>query len=114
MCTPEYVASDPGLGGNPGEWWTWHCLDDNQKFNDKGWPAMSKERRPALWWDWHCIARDLDAKPEKFILVGFGPYDQQNVPAFVGGVHYYDLESTDSFESLCRRIRSEYQKLHSQ
>jgi pimeloyl-ACP methyl ester carboxylesterase len=114
MCTPGYVESDPGSGGNPGEWWTWHCLDENQKFDNEGWPAMSKERRPALWWDWHCMARDLSAKPEKFIPVGFGVYDRQKVPAFVRGATYYNLESTDDFESLCRRIRGEYQKLHSQ
>lgn len=101
LCTPEYIASDPDSGECPGAWCDWHLLDDNLKVNT---------RVPALWWDWHYIAKDLDAKPEKFIPVGFGAYDAQRVPAFVRGATYYDLESTNDFEGLRRRIRSEYQK----
>jgi TIR domain-containing protein len=111
LCTPEYVASDPNLGECPGAWCDWHLMDDNLKFNEKGLPEMFHERKPALWWDWHCIAKDLDAKPEKFIPVGFGPYRSQNIPAFVRAT-YYNLESTSDFEGLRRRIRSEYQRLH--
>src|SRR5262245_36593253 len=82
LCTPEYVASDTRAGECPGEWCNWHLLDDSLKFNDRGWPAMFDERRPAMWWDWHCIAREADTKPEKYIPVGFGPYNPQLVPAF--------------------------------
>jgi hypothetical protein len=111
LCTPEYVASDPHSGECPGEWCNWHLLDDKLKFNEKGWPAMSGEKRPALWWDWHCIAKDVDAKPEKFIPVEFGPYNSQNVPAFVRGATSYNLNSTNEFEGLRRRIRGEHQKI---
>jgi len=110
LCTPEYVASDPHSGKCPGEWCDWHLLDDKLKFNEQGWPVYLQEKRPALWWDWHCIAKDSDARPEKFIPVGFGPYDSRNVPDFVSGAPCYDLESTDGFEGLRRRIRSEHQK----
>jgi len=54
----------------------------------------------------------LDANLEKFIPVGFGSYSSGNVPAFVRGATYYDLESPSGFEALCRGIRSTYQKLH--
>ncbi|NOU12132.1 MAG: alpha/beta fold hydrolase [Nitrospira sp.] len=114
ICIPEYVASDPDSGESTGEWWSWHLLNDNSKFNKEGLPVMRENRRPALWWDWHCIAKTLEAKPEKFIPVGFGYYNSQNVPAFVRGATYYDVESMNEFEGLCRRIKSECQKPHSQ
>ena len=103
LCTPEYVASDPDGGACPGEWCDWHLLDDALKLTP---------RRPALWWDWHYIAREADARPEKFIPVGFGPYDSRNVPAFVRGATYYNLDSEKEFEGLLRRMRGEYQKRH--
>jgi hypothetical protein len=103
LCTPEYVASDPSLGERPGVWYDWHLLDDSLKFRGKA---------PSLWWDWHCIAKESDIKPEKFIPVGFGSYDALNVPSFVRGSTYYNLESTSDFEGLRRRIRNEYQKSH--
>jgi len=112
VCTPEYIAYDPDSGESPGKWHDWHVLDDSLKFNKDGWPATPDGRVPALWWDWHCIAEALEVKPEKFIPVGFGPYRSQNVPAFVRGATYYDLESQSDFEGLCRGIRSEYHKLH--
>lgn len=101
LCTPEYIASDPDSGNCPGAWCEWHLLEENLKPNTNV---------PSLWWDWHYIAKDSDAKPEKFIPVGFGAYDSQKIPAFVRGANYYDLESTNDFQGLCRRIRSEYQK----
>jgi len=112
LCTPEYVASDPDSGDCPGAWCDWHLLDDNLKFDKEGWPAKFDVRVPALWWDWHCIAKELDTNPEKFIPVGFGPYRSRNIPAFIRGATYYDLDSPSDFESLCRGIRSVYQKLH--
>jgi hypothetical protein len=112
LCTPEYVASDPDLGECPGAWCEWHLLDDNLKFNKDGWPAKSDLTVPALWWDWHCIAKEFDTNPAKFIPVGFGPYCSGNIPAFIRGATYYDLDSASDFEGLCRGIRSEYQKLH--
>lgn len=101
LCTPEYAASDPDGGECPGAWCDWHLLDDALKF---------RVRVPALWWDWHCIAREADARPEKFVPVGFGPYDSRNVPAFVRGATYYNLDSPQEFEGLLRRVWVEYQK----
>jgi hypothetical protein len=102
LCTQEYAESDPDRGECPGAWCDWHMEDDDLK---------SKDVRP-LWWDWHCIARESEVKPEKFIPVGFGPYDSRKVPDFVRGATYYDLNSTSGFEGLRRRIRHEHQKLH--
>jgi hypothetical protein len=105
-CTPEYVASDPDLGECPGAWCNWHHLDDNLKVNT---------RVPFLWWDWHFIARDLEsggAQLQKFIPVGFGPYDSQCIPAFIKGATYYNLDSTKDFEGLLRRIKSEHRRRH--
>jgi hypothetical protein len=112
LCTPEYVASDPHSGECPGEWCNWHLLDDSLKFDKEGWPVLFHERRPALWWDWHCIANAVGAKPEKFIPVGFGPYNSRNVPAFVRRATYYDLLSENDFDGLRRAVRIEHQKMH--
>jgi hypothetical protein len=102
LCTPEYVMSDPDGGRCPGAWCDWHLQDDDLKTQNV----------PALWWDWHCIARDSEAKPEKFIPVGYGPYDSRKMPAFVEGANYYDLDSARDFKGLRHRIRMEYQKQH--
>jgi len=103
FCTPEYVASDPDRGECPGEWCTWHQLDESVKLNS---------RVPFLWWDWHHIAQGCKTEPQKFIPVGVGPYDSQCVPAFVRGATYCNLDSTKEFEGLARRIRSAYLTRH--
>jgi TIR domain len=103
LCTPEYVGSDPDHGKCPGAWCNWHRLDDNSK---------AEGRVPFLWWDWHWIAKECETKPEKFIPIGFGPYDPENVPAFVRGATYCNLETPTDFEGLIRRIKSEYRRRH--
>lgn len=100
LCTPEYVRSDPDGGRCPGVWCDWHLEDDELKSQDV----------PALWWDWHCIARDSVERPEKFIPVGYGPYDSRLMPAFIDGATYYNLDSERDFEGLRRCIRKEYRK----
>jgi hypothetical protein len=102
LCTPEYAMSDPDRGRCPGAWCDWHLQADDLKSQDVR----------ALWWDWHCIARDSVERPEKFIPVGYGPYDSSKVPAFVEGANYYDLDSERDFKGLRHRIRMEYQKQH--
>lgn len=104
FCTPDYTASDSG--DCPGEWCSWHQLDEVSRLN---------ERRPALWWDWHFMAKQLEtgaAQPRKFIPVGFGPYFPLNIPGFIRGANYYDLNSEKDFQGLLRRIKSEYQIKH--
>jgi hypothetical protein len=88
LCTAEYVASE-NLGG-PGAWLNWHHLDDKLKV---------ETQVPFVWWDWHYIAKDIEAKPEKFIPIGFGPYDSEQIPIFVQGATYCNLESTISDQS---------------
>jgi hypothetical protein len=63
-----------------------------------------------LWYDWHFIKSSLEnrAPREKFIPVGFGPYDSSCVPEFVRGATYCDLEGAAGFDSLIRRIRKVY------
>lgn len=106
MCTPEYTASDPNLGECPGQWCDWHYLDEKLKF---------EKRVPFLWWDWHFIAKDLEsqtAEPQKFIPVGFGPYNPRHIPGFVRGATYCNIDSPSDFDGLFRRIRSEYRRKH--
>jgi hypothetical protein len=72
-------------------------------------------RVPFLWWDWHFIVRELEsgeAQPQKFIPVGFGPYNSQYIPAFIKGATYCNLDSTKDFEGLLRRIKNEYRRRH--
>ena len=102
LCTPEYVGSDPDGGRCPGEWCEWHQMSEEDRLIN---------RRPALWWDWYYMANELDtviSKPQKFIPVGFGPYDPNLVPGFIGSANYYNLDSEKHFESLLRRIKIEY------
>jgi len=102
LCTPEYVESDPDVGACPGHWCEWHRLDDATRLNT---------RVPFLWYDWHFIKSALESgrtPREKFIPVGFGPYDRNCIPDFVRGATYCNLESTTGLDSLIRRIRSIY------
>jgi hypothetical protein len=103
LCTPEYIASDPNHGECPGEWCDWHRMDNVLK---------SEKRVPSLWWDWHYIAKEFDAKPEKFIPVGFGSYSPEEIPAFVRGSTYCNLDSRRDFEGLLRRIREVHRRRH--
>jgi hypothetical protein len=96
LCTPEYALADPDRGERFGEWSKWCQLDESTRIN---W------RVPALWWDWLAISREIDAKPEKFIPVGPGPYHADSVPAFVRGANYQNLESSGAIDALLRRIR---------
>jgi hypothetical protein len=102
LCTPDYVQSDSSAGACPGPWCDWHRLDDATRYS---------KQVPFLWYDWHFIksALDLNRAPrEKFIPVGFGPYNRNLIPDFVRGAEYCDLEV--EFESLTRRIRAVYRK----
>jgi len=103
LCTPEYIASDLDHGECPGEWCDWHRMDNVLK---------AEKRVPSLWWDWHYIAEECDAKPEKFIPVGFGSYSPEEIPAFVRGATYCNLDSRRDFEGLLRRIREEHRRRH--
>lgn len=103
LCTPEYTASesDP-LKQYPMDWSTWHQIADNSMVV----PFAS------LWWDWHFIAKEVEARPEKFIPIGFGPYGSELIPAFVIGATYCNLDSTKDFDGLLRRIKTEYRRRH--
>jgi hypothetical protein len=96
FCTPEYVESDRGRGASPGEWWTWCQLDESARIGT---------RVPALWWDWYAIAREVTDRPAKFIPIGVGRYDDDQIPAFVRGASYINLSDDGGFEALVRRIR---------
>jgi hypothetical protein len=102
LSTPEYVESDPDVGACPGRWCDWHRLND---------AARLTTRVPFLWYDWHFMKSALEsgrAPREKFIPVGFGPYDPNCIPEFVRGATYCNLESTTEFDGLIRRIRGIY------
>ena len=96
LCTSEYVDADPDRGEQGGEWWRWSQLDEAYRI---GTPV------PGLWWDWLAIARECTDSPQKFIPVGFGPYQNDRIPAFVRGAPYLNLSDDDTFEALLRRIR---------
>jgi TIR domain len=96
LCTPDYVRADPDRGERVGEWGFWSRLDEEARINS---------RVPALWWDWLAISRESNAKPEKFIPVGSGPYDGDLVPAFIRGATYQNLDNSGAVDALLRRIR---------
>jgi len=96
LCTPGYVQTDPDGGERSGEWSQWCDLDESTRI---------KSRVPALWWDWLAISRESDAEPDKFIPVGPGPYHADQVPAFIRGATYQNLESPGAIDALLRRIR---------
>jgi hypothetical protein len=102
LCTPEYISSDPDRGECPGEWCNWHRKPD----------SLKSQTVPFLWWDWHWIASEREAKPEKYIPIGFGPYDSDLIPAFVRGATYCNLESPSDYQGLLRRISIEYRRGH--
>jgi hypothetical protein len=76
-----------------------------------------KDKLPYTWWDWHFMIQDIvsgRSEPQKFIPVGFGPYSSisQNVPSFIKGATYYNLDSNEGFESLLRSIKSQFRMRH--
>jgi hypothetical protein len=95
-CTPEYAEADPDRGDSPGEWSRWSQLDE---------AARISTRVPALWWDWHAIARECADRPQKFVPIGVGPYNGDQIPAFVRGASYINLSDDGGFDALLRRIR---------
>ena len=105
MCTPDYIAS---MSGRSSEWRNWHIRTNH--------PSLFNEDPFAfLWWDWHFMLNELEAdasRQDKFIPIGFGPYElnRQNIPDFVQGLTYYNMESKKDVEGLHRRIRTEYYK----
>lgn len=96
FCTAEYAKTDPDRGESPGEWSGWCRLDEAFRINT---------RVPALWWDWLAIASNSDVRPEKYIPIGTGPYHGDHIPAFVRGASYLNLNDSDAFDALLRRIR---------
>src|SRR6266487_349267 len=96
LCTPAYVGTDPDGGSESGEWARWCELGETERI---------ASRVPALWWDWLAISRECNLKPEKFIPVGHGPYHADQIPAFVRGANYHNLESPEAIDTLLRRIR---------
>jgi TIR domain len=96
LCTPSYVRVDVDGGAPSGEWARWCELAETERI---------ASRVPSLWWDWLAISSECNLKPEKFIPVGFGPYHADQIPAFVRGANYYNLESSGAVDTLLRRIR---------
>lgn len=94
LCTPEYVEPDSGDPG--GAFWQWSQLSLESRI---------AARARALWWDWLAILEQCENRPQKFVPLGWGPYDSRLVPGFVRGATYLDLEKPHSLESLLRRIR---------
>ena len=94
VCTPEYVNPDSGEAG--GAFQQWAQLDSDTRI---------KHRARALWWDWFAILKEIDSKPQKFVPVGWGPYNPDWVPGFVRGASYHDLNEPNSLQTLLRRIR---------
>lgn len=94
MCTPEYVRTDSGEPGGAFEQWSRLGLADR-----------IGARARALWWDWLVVAAECPARPQKFVPVGWGPYDSTLVPGFVRGATYQDLDRSHAMEALLRRIR---------
>jgi hypothetical protein len=63
-------------------------------------------------WDVHFMVEEIEsgrAERRKFIPIGFGSYKQnsQYAPPFLAGAHYHDLSSSEEFEDLLRRFKSE-------
>jgi TIR domain len=96
LCTPEYLNVDRDHGHRSGEWGEWCDLDERTRI---------ESRVPALWWDWLAISNERAARPDKFIPIGFGPYHSDQVPVFVRGANYYDLDAASTLAALMRRIR---------
>lgn len=94
LCTAGYVEPDSGDHG--GAFWHWSRLPLEDRI---------AARARSLWWDWIAIMAECENRPQKFVPVGWGPYDSSLVPGFVRGATYLDLEKSPSLESLLRRIR---------
>lgn len=109
LCVPGYASSDPDRGETPGTWSNWTLIDEQIRIKD----SLNREKRvPALWWDWLAIARQSSARPEKFIPVGYGPYDSELVPGFIRGTSYCNLGADGASDTLLRRIRQLFHDSH--
>ncbi len=105
LCTPEYNSSTMD---QPWAFREWHESIINPNLTQR-------EPFAFLWWDWHFMLNELGSdvsKQWKFIPVGFGPYESnmKNIPPFVQGLTYYNLDSAEDVTGLQRRIRMEYYK----
>lgn len=94
LCTPDYVQPESGEPGGAFEQWSALGLADRIGAGAR-----------ALWWDWLAIAAECRGKPQKFIPVGWGPYDAGLVPGFVRGATYQNLDKPTAMDALLRRIR---------
>jgi hypothetical protein len=94
LCTPEYVQPDSGEPGGAFAQWSQLDLADRIRAAPR-----------ALWWDWLAILAECESKPRKFVPIGSGPYHADQVPGFVRGATYQDLDKPKALESLLRRIR---------
>jgi hypothetical protein len=70
-----------------------------------------------VWWDVHFMQEDLKSgrvDRRRFIPLGYGPYGYSApfIPAFLKGVQYYDLTSSEGLDDLTRRIDNEFRARH--
>ena len=94
LCTPDYVQPESGDLGGQFEQWSRLSLEDRIAAHVR-----------ALWWDWLAISSECYTRPQKFVLVGHGPYRAALVPGFVRGTTYHDLDGPDVLDTLLRLIR---------
>ena len=108
FCTDQYTATYANPESDDGYWINWQQLP----FEAKIWRKV-----PFVWWDWHTMYDDWKngkATPSKYIPVGFGSYgmNESNIPAFLEGTTYYNLDSERDFTGLLRRIKTEHRRMH--
>jgi hypothetical protein len=115
ICSREYThAVHHSLAEGELKWDDWHAMSYEDKIQLQ---QTSGKKVPYSWWDLHFMVQELEsglAESQKFIPVGFGSHSSNsaNIPSFVEGANYYDLNSSEDFEGLLRRIKLQFRQRH--
>jgi len=122
VCSGQYAATvcESPLGGEL-TWEQWHSMSDELKYQLQNFQMDEnqgkKAKVPYVWWDWHFMIKDLESgrvERNKFIPVGFRPHSaiSHDIPSFIKGETYFNLDSNEGFEGLLRNIKTQFRNLH--